>query len=62
MRKKGLRQKDLAELFGVSVSLISFYFSGLRSPGVKTVLRTSKLTGIPSEVNLQLFWKGCFYF
>ena len=51
-KKRGLSQKALAELIGVSPSIISGYETGERTPSVEILLAMSKLFNCSTDLML----------
>lgn len=52
-KNKHFTNKKLANLFGISESLISHYFTGRRGFGKKLALKIHRETGIPLEILIQ---------
>ena len=48
-QEKGLKQKELASVAGVSVNMISLLERGRRSPSTETVVRLAKSLGVTAD-------------
>ena len=48
-QEKGLKQKELASVAGVSVNMISLLERGRRPPSTKTVVRLAKSLGVTAD-------------
>lgn len=49
LNKRGMSYRALAAAVGVTPAAISQYFHGMREPGRETLMKISRVTGIPID-------------
>ena len=53
MKKRGLSQRDLADVLGIHETTVSRILTGTRRLGVRPAMRLAKEMGVPVEIFFQ---------